>query len=47
MPKTKKIVDLLNFKDVNDEFIRQNIINIYSLAAKVEKIENRVLKKVS
>lgn len=47
MPKTKKIIDLLNFKGVNDTFIAQNTINIYSLAAKIEKIENRVLKKVS
>lgn len=32
---------------VNDKFIQQNAINIYTLAAKVEKIEDRIYKKVS
>ena len=47
MPNKKTTFNLVEFKNVNDEFIAQNVINIYSLAAKVEKIEKRVLKKVS
>lgn len=31
----------------NEEFLRRNTINIYTLAANVDKIEKRVLKKVS
>lgn len=32
---------------VNNNFIEQNVINIYTLAATIEKIEKRVYKKVS
>lgn len=35
------------FHKVDEEFLKSNIINIYTLAANVEKIEKRVLKKVS
>lgn len=42
--KNKKIILLSN---VNENFIERNIINIYTLAATIEKIEKRVFKKVS
>lgn len=32
---------------VNKNFIEQNVINIYTLAANIEKIEKRIYKKVS
>lgn len=35
------------FHNVDEDFLKSNIINIYTLAAKVEKIEDRIFKKVS
>lgn len=35
------------FNNVNDNFLKRNIIYIYTLAAKVEQLEKRVYKKVS
>lgn len=35
------------FHNVNENFLKRNLINIYTLAANVEKIENKVFKKVS
>ena len=42
--KNKKLILL---SKVNENFIERNIINIYTLAATIEKIEKRVYKKVS
>ena len=35
------------FNNANEEVIRRNVINIYTLAANIEKIERRIYKKVS
>ena len=35
------------FHKVDEDFLKSNIINIYTLAAKVENIEKRIFKKVS
>lgn len=35
------------FQNADEEFLKSNIINIYTLAAKVESIEDRIFKKVS
>lgn len=35
------------FHKVDEDFLKSNIIEIYTLAAKVEKIEDRIYKKVS
>ena len=32
---------------VNEDLIKRNAINVYTLAATIEKIENRIYKKVS
>lgn len=47
MSQKNNVLNYFTKAKINEEFIKRNSINIYRLAATIEKIENRVYKKVS
>lgn len=47
MKSKSKIINLSKFQNVDEKYIEQNLLNIYTLAAHIEEIENRVFEKVS